>query len=1195
MLCNGENTMEYFGYSCSNKKRLYGRGMYIKSLEIDHFKSFANKVTIPFLQGFTTVAGPNGSGKSNIIDSILFALGLSSARTLRAEKLSDYISTHAPKKNEAYVKVTLAVEGNEGEELSVARKIKKSSQGYNSIYYLNDKVSTLSDIHFELEKYNITPNSYNVVMQNDVTSIAGSSNIDRRKMIEEIAGTAEFDRQIEKAENELSVVETRVEQTNIVLEELSKTIERLAEEREIALKYDGLKKEKTALESQVSAAKFFDIKTSLERVHESILEFGKKKTEKQFELKKVEDSLKKIKAEFEKLQEQVKQNGEGEQLEVIKKAEETKGKIDRKQSAIDQADKNIIDNKKKVIFGLNNGIENANNIIKEQEEAIKSLNDEISGLETALKAEQAELERVLTEMSGLNQTAEAFIAQRTEYQKQLEEYRVQELDTEKKINPLELTLSQNKKSEKASEEEINKLIEFKSTFKDEKDKLEMQVTELEKELKDYKTIQENSILELENVKSEMQDKAHDIQVTTRRLATLEAQKNANETISDRANSTVLNAKLAGVHSSLMNLGTVDEEYSTALEVAMGGRMRNIVVDDADVAKIAIELLKTNRAGTTTFIPLNKIQKAPRSLNLPREKGVIDFAINLIDFDDIYLDAFYLALGDTLIVEDYEVAKRLQGKHRMVTLSGELFDKSGAITGGDRKRTGLKFATASDDEILKCQEKLKSLDIEYRKAEDKKNKTEERQSRLRQDYSTALNTFNTAKIELRNLISKAEEADTKIENLKKIAEQAKADNLSIEKELDKLEETRFSLNEKMTELSDKIKEIESKMSEGELRKLKEKTGDIEDRIKKIEKKISDKNNEITNLNNMIEFRKVVIEENKNKIKQTEEENVQLEQDKIRFAEDKKVLEAELKELEAKKEALGEKLKEFQEKRDAAQQEMLEVEKGKNILTNDLARIIEQIESFRARRRELEPELETITKELQEAGIDSTKLVPPTLSMQEITGKIQRLQKKMDELGNVNMNAIKSYDEQMNRKSELDEKISVLSKERNEIEERMSGYGDAKKEAFLTTFNAINNQFKNVFEKLADGEGSLILENEENPFAGGMSMIAKPKGKESKKLISLSGGEKALTALALVLAIQRYMPAPFYALDEVDAPLDILNVPKLANIIKEQSKNTQFVVVSHRDDMVKLGDRALGVTQKGKGVTVVTGIKLGAKNG
>ena len=209
--------------------------MYIKELEVDNFKSFAENIKIPFLKGFTIIAGPNGSGKSNIIDSVLFALGLASARNLRTEQLSDFISTHT-KKNEAYVKVVFEPDNNEEEQITVARRLKKSSQGYSSVYYLNDKVSTLTDIHTKLEKYHITPNSYNVMMQNDVMSIVNCSNTERRKIIDEIAGVADFNRRIDKAKEELLTVEDRVEKANLLLTEISSSIERLAQDKETALK-----------------------------------------------------------------------------------------------------------------------------------------------------------------------------------------------------------------------------------------------------------------------------------------------------------------------------------------------------------------------------------------------------------------------------------------------------------------------------------------------------------------------------------------------------------------------------------------------------------------------------------------------------------------------------------------------------------------------------------------------------------------------------------------------------------------------------------------------------------------------------------------------------------------------------------------------------------------------------------------------
>ena len=272
--------------------------MFIKQLEVDNFKSFANKVEIPMLEGFTTISGPNGSGKSTIIDSVLFALGLSTARTLRAEKLSHLISTYN-KRNEAYVKVTFG--GVEDGDFSVARKIRKSSQGFNSIYYLDDKIVTLSDIHSKLEKYNITPNSYNVMMQGDVMSITNCTPNERRKIIDEIAGVADFDRRIEQATNELSTVEERVINSSLILKEVSLQLEKLKEEREVALKYQKLKDEKVGLEGQINTVKFFDIKRNLEKAHENILEFTKKKKEEELKGKDLEERLKLIKSKYDEI------------------------------------------------------------------------------------------------------------------------------------------------------------------------------------------------------------------------------------------------------------------------------------------------------------------------------------------------------------------------------------------------------------------------------------------------------------------------------------------------------------------------------------------------------------------------------------------------------------------------------------------------------------------------------------------------------------------------------------------------------------------------------------------------------------------------------------------------------------------------------------------------------------------------------
>ena len=391
--------------------------MYIKQLEVDNFKSFANKVDIPMLKGFTTISGPNGSGKSTIIDSILFALGLSSSRTLRAEKLFHLISTYN-KRNEAYVKVTFGETG-EG-DFSIARKIRKSSQGFVSVYYLNDKVVTLNEVHDLLEKHNITPNSYNVVMQGDVTSITGCTANERRKVIDEIAGVADFDRRIEQATNELETVEKRVVNSSLILNEVNTRLEQLSEEKEVALKYQKLKDEKTGLESQINAVRFFDIRRNLEKAHENILEFTKKKKEEEIKSKDLEERLKRIREKYDEISATIKEKGENHQIELKQKAEEIKGDISRKNSAIAFADKQILDNLKSV-ENTKNGIETQKEKIKEAELKISLTEENIKNIEINIEEQKNILNKILKDMSGLNETAEKHIEKRNALRKSLEE------------------------------------------------------------------------------------------------------------------------------------------------------------------------------------------------------------------------------------------------------------------------------------------------------------------------------------------------------------------------------------------------------------------------------------------------------------------------------------------------------------------------------------------------------------------------------------------------------------------------------------------------------------------------------------------------------------------------------------------------------------------------------------------------------
>ena len=520
----------------------------------------------------------------------------------------------------------------------------------------------------------------------------------------------------------------------------------------------------------------------------------------------------------------------------------------------------------------------------------------------------------------------------------------------------------------------------------------------------------------------------------------------------------------------------------------------------------------------------------------------------------------------------------------------MFEKSGAITGGDRRDTGLKFSQNQDEELNKYKTRFAELQKQYSSLENARKELEAKQEKIRQNYSNTMTALNSAKIELNNLNNNSKNNEDKIEEYKNIIKENEPKIQNIEKKLEKYEEKLVDLNDKMLVLQDKIAEIESKMTEGELKKLKEMTAAIENQIKDYQNKILKCNNEINEANRDIDFNKELIKAKEEQIQRLIKDNETATQDKVKFTDEIKELEVKTLELEEKIKSLGEKLLQLQKQRDLVQEELLSAETQKNKITNEIERIGEQVEAFKARRRELEPQLEEIRTELKANEVDINALVPTEISTEEITTKIQRLQKRMEEMEPVNMLAIQAYDEVKARQEEKKEQIAVLTNERKQILEKMNGYEQIKKETFMKTYNNINENFKDIFAKLSEGEGTLMLENPENPFEGGLTIEAQPRDKKKQKLGAMSGGEKSLTALALVFAIQKYLPAPFYALDEVDANLDGINVERLAEIIQQQAKNTQFIVVSHRKPMIESANRTIGVTQKEHGKTRVTGVKF-----
>ena len=1163
--------------------------MYIKQLEIDNFKSFANKAEIPLLKGFTTVSGPNGSGKSNIIDSIMFALGLRTGSALRIENLSDFITTFN-NKNEAMVKVTFGdVDGDK--ELTVARRIKKNNQGFASTYYLNDKIDTLTNIRSILEKYNITPNSYNVMMQGDVNSIVMCSSKARRGIIDEIAGVADFDRRIDQATNELKTVEQRVEAAALILSEVESTLEQLKAEREVALKYKKLQEEKSGLESQISTVKFFDLKRNLELAHENILQSNKKLKEEQANKTDLDERIKLINEKYKELDAKLKEQGEDERNKLKDSQSDLSARIQTKRNAIDYSETQIQKGLQSV-ENAKNGIQQFKKKIEDERLNIKLAHDKIGILEGQLKEKKDELAKKLEDISGLSSTADKYIQERNEVSRQLDSLK------DKDNNLLQESLQKENEYKNLRKEldEANAFIEqaekAKANFGDDKSLKELQVNDLKKEMDELKDLQLKTMQDLDDAKTAIEDFDHDVKAAYRKFTDMEAQRRAvSASGSSIPITTVMNAHLEGVHAPLMQLGTVDEEYSLALDIAFGGRLAHIVVDDTHAVYVAMELLNSSKAGRATFIPLNKVKKAPSKLQLPKNKGVIDFAINLVDFDDIYLDAFFYAVGDTLIVEDVEAAEQLIGKYRMVTLDGKLYEKSSAITGGYVKKSMFGFGQNDDKELEAAKAKLDELQKKYEEAVVRQKSLEEKLEKIRSAYTSSYTEYSKSNIELKNMSSQFENSQKLLEVKKAFVEENSPKEQKLSSELDKLEAKRVELSEQITVAQDKLAELDSLLNDKDLKDLKEKTQGIEEDIRALNNKLMNVNNEIQSYNNNIKFNEQLITSKEEDIANITKTNESLEKDKETYKEEIKQLEDQLNLLSDKIAVIDAKIGELVKQKEDIHKSLVDLQTNSAVKASEIDRINEQIESFKARRRELEPQLKEASDILQNTGIDIDKLTPVEISIDELNAKIQRLDKRMQELGDVNMRAIVSYEEKAARKEELDTQIKTLTTERQSILDKMNGFEQQKKEAFMTTFNAINENFKDIYHQLSEGEGRLILENEKDPLSAGMTIEAKPRDKTTNnKLGALSGGEKALTALALVFSIQKYLPAPFYALDEVDASLDTMNVERIADMVKKQSSDTQFLVVSHRRPMIEAASRTLGVTQKEKGKTKVTGVKI-----
>jgi len=1180
--------------------------MHIKELVLDNFKSFGRKTRIPFYEDFTTVTGPNGSGKSNVIDSVLFALGLARTSGIRAEKLTDLIYNPGHQEGESFegereASVEVILDNTDRtlersqvvnaagtddvgdiDEVSVRRRVKETEDNYYSYYYINGRSVNLGDIQDLLAQAGITPEGYNVVMQGDVTEIINMTPGARREIIDEIAGVAEFDAKKEAAFEELDVVEDRIEEADLRIEEKTDRLDQLEDERDTALRYQDLRDEKETYEGYRKAAELEDKREEQASVDEEIEELEAELEARQSTLDERQGEVMRLEAELEDLNAEIERKGEDEQLEIKREIEEIKGDIsrleDRIESAEDRAEE--AENERRQAFVK---IDRKQETIDELDGDIRERKVAKSSVAADIQDERAELEDVEAEIDELGAEFEE-VKDRLETKKeQLEETKAEKNDLQREQDRLLDEARRRSNEVREKEEEIEsaqgRIPEFESEIED----LELEREKAEKNRGTIGEVVDDLREEKRELQGELDELEDEISAAQQEYAELEAKADqSGDTSYGRAVTAVLNGGLDGVHGAVAQLGSVSGEYATACETAAGGRLANVVVDDDSVGQRCIEYLKSRNAGRATFLPITDMDN--RSLpSLPDHEGVVGFAYNLVDFDPEYAGVFSYVLGDTLVVEDIETARELMGRFRIVTLEGDLVEKSGAMTGGSKSGSRYSFE-GSDGKLERVAARINDLEDERQSVREELRDVEDRLEDARDRESGAAEQLREIEAEIEKRESKIEETEARIDRLREEITEIESDREEVSEQMDELEAAIAEKNETIAEIEAMIADLEAEVEDSRLPELTAAAESIREDIDDLEARRDELDAELNELALEKEYAEEAIEdlhddiEAAQKRKETAEEQIeQFEaeiEDKETELDEKEAevaeLEEELAELKSEREDLREELSTARSKRDEAKERAASVEDELDSLREEADRLAWEIDELESQVGEYDPE-EIPDHETVEA-------------------EINRLEGEMAALEPVNMLAIEEYDKVSDELEDLRDKRGTLVEEAEGIRDRIQSYEDKKRSTFMDSFEAIDEQFRDIFERLSNGTGRLHLEDEDEPFDGGLTMKAQPGDKPIQRLNAMSGGEKSLTALAFIFAIQRHNPAPFYALDEVDAFLDAANAELVGELVDELAGDAQFVVVSHRSAMLDRSERAIGVTMQDDNVSAVTGIDL-----
>ncbi|MFW6185058.1 MAG: chromosome segregation protein SMC [Halobacteriota archaeon] len=1163
--------------------------MHIKKISVRNFKSFSKRIDIPFYEGFTVISGPNGSGKSNIIDSILFCLGLSHSSKLRADRLTDLVFSGNGNIDDA--EVSIIFDNQDGTvssdpEIVITRKIRMTEKGYYSYYYINGKSASLSDIRRLLSQAGVYSDSYNVIMQGDVTRITETTPFQRRKIIDDIAGISEFEEKKEKALEELEKVRENMDTIETILHEVSIRLEQLEKDKDEALRYRSLVDKKDLNKKYLLAHRYRNLLSKKEKLKSEIDNLEKKKDSDSSRIVELGNEIQELNSQAEELSARISERSDeslqkiqnkivegNSEMESIKRAEDfyknelskhkdernnillSISKLKEELGAIDEEMDHLLSQKISV-----------QEVVNETEEKVESTRAKLQEVDEKFKKMRDDLLSLKEEMDQLKERKSGLVR---EQDTKLETIRRIDMETEeldKEKQKLEKAISDMQKEKEGKEKEFEKAEK-----------------QLEKKIKERNDIDSELFSQrdqLSGIEEELRSKEVELEKVKGKIAALKPFSRPVEMILEAKKKKAL----PGVYGTVSQLGEVNEKYVQALETAAGNALQFVVVENEDDAIRAINYLKQIKGGRATFLPLNKIKRDVKLNSLPKKDGVVDYAINLVNFEKKFKPVFNFVYRDTLVVDNIQIAKKLMDGRRIVTLEGDLIEKSGSMSGGyTEKKRGMLLSS----ELI---EKEKSINEEITILNSKKagilgniRSNEQARKSVQEEVDNQDQVVNNIKNELSLLNSRIDDSSNRVTEIEDKLRQKTEERNNKYSEISEIENKVKELDSQIKEKSQKISKLEKSLKGSEVPQLSSQLEKLKDELSRNKESLISIEKKLENT----EFRKEQLEKSKEE-KEAEIATIDEEMDDLNSKIDygrKRVeeLNEEIQNLRVEEERLGKEVKGLREERDRILEQISKKEQEKQNANYDIVTINEKISA----RKESLAEVEKDMQDVGEIDID----VDSIPSYEQVTSQLEEIENELIQFGEVNLKAIQEYEEVNRRKNELVERNQTLEKERNDILERIEKYERMKKESFFNAFNAVNKNFSEIINTLTGGEGELFLDGED-PFESGMYIKVKFSNKTYQRLDSMSGGEKSLVALALIFAIQEYKPVPFYALDEVDMFLDGINVNRVAKMLKERSRNAQFVVVSLRKPMLEQADSIIGVTLGRDNTSQVTGIKVKA---